>query len=324
MKKSTGSGKRLIRAALVSASVLTGCTSGKATGSDHSGAVNPGDGSHAPPGRGKGRAATLQDARSWVYQLQNYPNRLNDIAASRFQLAVVDYSADGSRPGKWTVHELKAAQQNKLMLAYLSIGEAESYRSYWESSWKPGTPSWLVRENPDWAGNYVVQYWQQDWQRVILGYLDEILAQGFDGVYLDIVDGYQNFPHRASARQDMTAWVCRLSAYAKSRVKDFLIVPQNAAELVQDNGYTRCIDGTGQEETFYQATNRATPQDERLARLRYYAEFLRLGKPVFSVDYVNTSDGVGEAYSQARALKLVEYAADVDLDALRINDGHDP
>jgi len=46
-------------------------------------------------------------------------------------------------------------------------------------------------ENPDWPGNY--KYWNPDWQTVIYGNLGKILAAGFDGVYLDLIDAFEIF-----------------------------------------------------------------------------------------------------------------------------------
>lgn len=56
---------------------------------------------------------------------------------------------------------------------------------------------------PHWAGNSKVEYWDPAWQAVIFGsaeaYLDRILAAGFDGVYLDIIDAYEYFEDALSS-----------------------------------------------------------------------------------------------------------------------------
>ena len=84
-----------------------------------------------------------------------------------------------------------------MVICYMSIGEAEDYRYYWQNSWNSNKPSWLRDENPDWAGNYKVAYWDASWQEVIYGnntsYLKKILDADFDGVYLDIIDAYEYF-----------------------------------------------------------------------------------------------------------------------------------
>jgi len=79
----------------------------------------------------------------------------------------------------------------------MSIGEAEDYRYYWDSTWRTGNPIWLDKENSDWSGNYKVRYWEYGWQNIIFGnddsYLKKILDAAFDGVYLDIIDGFEYF-----------------------------------------------------------------------------------------------------------------------------------
>jgi len=91
----------------------------------------------------------------------------------------------------------KAGGGTRLVLCYVSIGEAEDYRYYWQPGWSPGNPSWLEEENPDWPGNYGVRYWDPAWQAVIFGgddsYLGRVLAAGFDGAYLDRIDAFEDF-----------------------------------------------------------------------------------------------------------------------------------
>ncbi|MEZ4650894.1 MAG: endo alpha-1,4 polygalactosaminidase [Candidatus Eisenbacteria bacterium] len=127
---------------------------------------------------------------AFAYQLQNVD--LAEVAAnSTFDLIVIDYSADGSESGEWKVGEIASVQSSgKKVLAYISIGEAEDYRYYWDPTWATNPPSWLGPENPDWAGNYKVRFWDPGWRAIVFDYLDRIVAQGFDGIYMDIIDAY--------------------------------------------------------------------------------------------------------------------------------------
>jgi len=94
----------------------------------------------------------------------------------------------------------KSGGGTRLVLAYMSIGEAEDYRYYWNPSWNADPPGWLEEENPDWPGNYKVRYWDERWQAIIFGgdgsYLKEIIDAGFDGVYVDIIDAFEYFEER--------------------------------------------------------------------------------------------------------------------------------
>ena len=100
------------------------------------------------------------------------------------------------------IRELKTKRNGgkRLVICYMSIGEAEDYRYYWNGGWKTGKPAWLAEENPHWKGNYVVKYWDADWQKIITGndgsYQKKILDAGFDGVYLDIIDAFEYFEKR--------------------------------------------------------------------------------------------------------------------------------
>lgn len=152
-----------------------------------------------------GRAvATLDEAANFLYLLD--PSGFGDRAAYLDALAATDYDAlildlyfDEEPLTADEVQSLrtKAGGAGRLVIAYMSIGEAESYRPYWKPVWAVAPPAWLLGVNPDWPGNYRVEYWDPEWQALILdgtdGYLGRILEAGFDGVYLDIIDAYEYF-----------------------------------------------------------------------------------------------------------------------------------
>lgn len=94
---------------------------------------------------------------------------MQDIKSSDFDLVVIDYSKDGTNYTAWTSSELNDVKNNgKILVSYISIGEAEDYRYYWQSNWLTGAkPDWLGVENPDWQGNYKVKYWEKGWQDIV-------------------------------------------------------------------------------------------------------------------------------------------------------------
>jgi cysteinyl-tRNA synthetase, unknown class len=146
----------------------------------------------------------LSVAKNFLYVLDQSPYSsslamVNALALTSHDLIIVDAFFDGAEPlttAQVSRLKQKAGGGTRLVIAYMSIGEAESYRSYWESQWAQTKPSWLDAENPDWPGNYKVRYWDPAWQKIITGtggYLDTILRLGFDGVYLDIIDAFEYF-----------------------------------------------------------------------------------------------------------------------------------
>lgn len=125
---------------------------------------------------------------------------LDKLAATPYDLIVMDLSFDEST--QLTSADLdririKPQGGRRMLICYMSIGEAENYRSYWKNEWYAGQPSFLVAEDPSWVDNYFVKYWDPSWQQMICGdtdsYLRRVIDAGFDGVYLDKVDAYEFF-----------------------------------------------------------------------------------------------------------------------------------
>ncbi len=86
----------------------------------------------------------------------------------------------------------------RIVLSYMSIGQAESYRWYWKPFWMATPPSFVLQEDPYWNGNFYVNYWNPTWQHIICGndqdsYVNRVVAAGFDGVYLDLVNAFEFF-----------------------------------------------------------------------------------------------------------------------------------
>jgi cysteinyl-tRNA synthetase, unknown class len=125
---------------------------------------------------------------------------LEAIQGTDHDLVITDYFYEGTEeltPEEVAALKTKYSGGTRLVIAYMSIGEAENYRYYWQESWQTTPPSWLAEENPDWPGNYKVRYWDQNWKDIIYGndssYLKKVLDAGFDGVYLDIIDAFEYF-----------------------------------------------------------------------------------------------------------------------------------
>ena len=164
----------------------------------------------------RGDVNSLAEARNFLFLInpEDFSDKgrfLSALGRTNYDLIVIDAFVDGSRGPEWLqAQDIRSLRQKaggggRLVICYLSIGEAESYRYYWDRSWdgnrdgRPdaGAPEWLAGENPDWQGNYKVRYWDAGWQAILFGsaesYLDQILSRGFDGVYLDIIDAFEYF-----------------------------------------------------------------------------------------------------------------------------------
>jgi cysteinyl-tRNA synthetase len=245
----------------------------------------------------------------------------------------MDYSADGSEAGEFTPAQIAALEHSpggdKIVLAYMSIGEAEDYRFYWQDDWTPGDPAWLDVENPDWPGNYKVHYWDPAWQTIIFSYTDRLLDAGFDGAYLDIIDAYEHYADqgRTTAAQEMADFVAAIGAYARDRDPDFYIFPQNAPQLAQEvPGYLNSVDGIGQEDIYYgyEDDDVMTPPQVTAELEDHLDMFKNAGKLVLTIDYATLPAHVDDAYAKSLRMGYVPFVTVRDLDQLTVNPGHEP
>jgi cysteinyl-tRNA synthetase, unknown class len=246
------------------------------------------------------RRAQLSAAKSWAYQLRI--RDLATVAPSDADLLVIDHGLAAKRDGKLLFDraeierlKIRADGRRRTVLAYLSIGEAEQYRFYWQGAWCKRTtaPSWIGAVNPNWPGNYPVRFWDAGWQSLILdgpdSYLAKIQSQGFDGIYLDRTDVWSEWTkERPTAERDMIAFLTRIAATARAQDKNFLVVMQNAEELLTHRAVRRAIDGVAKEDLLYgvnftEAANDAGSISSTLANLRRARAD---GLPVFAVEYL--------------------------------------
>lgn len=147
---------------------------------------------------------TLADAKNFLYLInpENWSSKqdfINAVSQTDYDLILMDLFFNDL---EFTISEISSLKLKKngakrLVISYMSIGEAEDYRYYWKSEWEKDKPEWLDKENPNWEGNYKVWYWEKGWQDIIFGndasYLKKILDAGFDGVYLDIIDAFEYY-----------------------------------------------------------------------------------------------------------------------------------
>jgi len=155
-------------------------------------------------GENRGDILSAGEVRNFLYlingeKFSTKKDFLSTVKATNYDLIIMDLFLSDEALNEGDLEQIRKKQNGgrRLLICYMSIGEAEDYRFYWKKDWEFSPPAWLKEENPNWEGNYKVRYWDPDWQSIIFGnpeaYLDRILAAGFDGVYLDIIDAFEYF-----------------------------------------------------------------------------------------------------------------------------------
>lgn len=258
----------------------------------------------------------------WGCQYQNID--LDAVARSDLDLVVLDPIVEGNRlqiAGDSPLRR-KPGGGRRLVLAYLSVGEAESYRPYWRASWRTEPPPWLGPENPNWPGSFAVRYWDATWRDLVLGpggALDQVIAAGFDGVFLDRVDAYGDWPGEGvRAQRAMSALVQAIAERLRARTPKGLIMSQNAEPLLADASFRQAIDAVSKESLLYnlRGPNQPNTADDVAWSLHYLKQAQSAGLPVFAIEYLDDPALRAEALDRLTALGMVPFFGRRLLDTL--------
>jgi cysteinyl-tRNA synthetase, unknown class len=257
----------------------------------------------------------LMAAKSWYYHLSQID--VDKIAMVDADVLVIDFAKDGGK-APMTVEEVQRIRMGpngkpRIVISYFSIGEAEEFRFYWKPEWKTNPPSWDGGENCAWPGAHLVRYWQDDWKNIIFrgdnSYLKQVVAAGFDGIYLDRIDVFEH--HKDAGGRDLVGdminFVAELKSAGTALKPGFLVIAQNAEELLLTRRYRDVIDGLGKEDLLFGAKGTGQRNEakdiawslERINRLRWDY------KPVFGVEYLLAKDEISKATTEMAKLGIV-------------------
>lgn len=298
------------------------------------------------------RNQRLKQVKTWMYQIQgiNEDGAVAILANSRYDLLVIEptntVKGDENWDSKGTVRRLKDRHPGRLVLAYIDIGEAESYRTYWKNDWRPptkkkrGHPDFIITADPDgWEENYPVAFWDKRWYGVVIdgrsSLLKKILAEGYDGIYMDWVEAYDDDNVMAAAREigiepakAMVEFILHLRRIARKADPEFLVVAQNAPYLLDtDPRYATAIDAVAFEDTWFrgEADSDWDDPDGGDFRNKYeddyatahliaqYQKYRDLGLPVLTCDYSLRQANATKVYETAQKLGFIPLVTRVSL-----------
>lgn len=307
---------------------------------------------------------------NWFYHLGFEPSNtiLQQMVDSSYDMIVMEPIFTDVENTSFDIqghlNNLHNAPHPKLTVAYIDIGQAEDWRTYWQTGWGIGNPSWIVANDPDgWVGNYPVAYWNSQWKDIWLnpttGYLKKIIDAGFDGIYLDWIEAYSDdnvitaaYDDGVNPQVEMITFIQEMRTLTQSLSPGFIIIGQNAAELVEDDSYVAVIDAIAQEQTWFDGSSSNVPpgdcplpatEDDIDTTAYYnslsplcqqmYTDFpdstlhvstesylyyldIALSKniPVFTVDYAVMPVNISTVHSQSRALDYIPFTSERDLD----------
>jgi cysteinyl-tRNA synthetase, unknown class len=254
-------------------------------------------------------------ASNGIYVLQGI--NPTQIAAAPVGAKVVDLYADNGN--LFSTSDVSTMESGGgAVLGYFDVGEAENFRSYFSSL----PSSVLGPQNPDWPGDFQVQYWTPTWLAVAENYIQTMINQGYNGAFLDVVSeaetswAQKNAPaSQGGAEGAMITLVEELAAYARAKDPNFQIWinAAGAEPMLANSGFVSTINGAFEEELFYQDNGSPEPSSDVSDNLKLLDNLVNAGKPVVAVEYVTGAATVAAVQAKAAAAGIGYYIASPNL-----------
>ena len=118
----------------------------------------------------------LLKAHSWYYRLDKvFPDEIARVPAD---VVVMDHATNGGRDALPAAEVDKVrsgadGRSKRIVISYISIGEAEEFRYYWKPEWtnqkdKAKMPGWHKAANCAWPGAHAIRFWHPEWKKADL------------------------------------------------------------------------------------------------------------------------------------------------------------
>lgn len=172
------------------------------------------------------------------------------------------------------------------MIGYLSVGEIEPYREYFN-----GLKNYVIGKNPRW-NSFIADIRNKNYREFLLNNVAKrIIDKGFEGFFLDTLDSYKLASDKKEWKEFQKAEIEFIKALRK-KYPDKLIIVNRAFEII-DKIY-RYIDAVVVESLFFTVGNRGnyveTDNDYRNAIFTILEKIKKYQIPIIVIDYVDPSE----------------------------------
>lgn len=287
--------------------------------------------------RGK---ADLAELRTYVNTYEDYTaDDLDDLR--RFDIAAIE---PYTMPDRRFAGEV--AEGGTIVLAYVSIGEADEGRRYWEG-WEPDdraldNPSLprttitasdpaLIGEDPGWEGSYFVDASDPTWRRIMLDeeipYILWLGGGRLDGLMMDLVDVVDEYEGKPGAKR-MRQGMIDLIEDIHLKYPDLILVPNrgfgilpemapyiDAFKFEEMNGAYGTVEGEPHYEEYYLKVDEDGDRENEEELDLLEGVMAEHPIPVLVLDHVRTEPPDEKAARRCYDL-AVDWGADEGIDVL--------
>lgn len=267
-------------------------------------------------GPGTNPVDRLATAQNWVFGLGvNLDAADTCTRLGAYDLVVID----GEDASPELVTCLKG--EGSIVLGYLSVGTIENWRS-----WYPQVEQYRLQAWPDWEGEWYADLRQQGYRDVLLNTVaPNILAKGFEGLFLDNVDMIAETHHELDGdpvdAQELSAGMYALvqSLGTLVHTDGRILFTQNGYEVTQP--VLGSIDGWNHEDvtsTYVDPGYARTPIADRDEALQELRDMDSAGVFTTATDYTGATQSqvIADSVSNACAVGALPFVSNIALTRL--------
>ena len=199
------------------------------------------------------------------------------------------------------------------VIAYVNLGMAEEWRSYWKERWRRSPPRWIAEKSREWSGEYVVMFWHPAWRRILRRVLKSIEREGYDGILLDNIDVYEYWEEKGCKAEEKLLMIIKWIKLTYSG-KIYVNIG-SGLKLIYDEEFMKLVDGILREEVWASYRGVIDPEETKeILNALIYAK--QRGKDVVILDYSNNERLTNAILSECAILGFKCYIGSRDLNSL--------
>lgn len=235
-----------------------------------------------PGGRdARGRLRRLDHVQKWLCY---YGSDRGVLKVPGMQMLVLD--ADNI--GRLTEED----KAGRVCLAYLSLGEAEEFRWYWN---EVRGAAWILGENPNWGRDHLVDTRSHAWRHLVVKQVARrLIDRGYDGFMLDTLDTVESLMQTDAKRfAGVATGMARIVSALRAEYPDaVLLANRGFSMLPQTAPYIDglLVEGVRSTYDFAAKKSRDLKPDEIAWMDAQLGKARGLGLPIFALDYVEPPD----------------------------------